>query len=87
MLTSGWYASSTVWLQALKQFGKELGTERWEKVAGVVPGKTKAQCFKRFKVGHLPEHCFGINVPPSLPCFGACYCLLLASCLLPWGPR
>ncbi len=36
-------------VKALKQFGKELGTERWEKVAGVVPGKTKAQCFKRFK--------------------------------------
>lgn len=36
-------------VKALKQFGKELGTERWEKVAGVVPGKTKGQCFKRFK--------------------------------------
>jgi DnaJ homolog subfamily C member 2 len=22
---------------------------RWEKVSSVVPGKTKAQCFKRFK--------------------------------------
>ncbi|KAJ9525225.1 hypothetical protein QJQ45_020759, partial [Haematococcus lacustris] len=36
-------------VQAMKQFGKELGTERWEKVAELVPGKSKAQCFKRFK--------------------------------------
>jgi hypothetical protein len=35
-------------LQALKQFGKEL-PDRWERIAGVVPGKGKAACFKRFK--------------------------------------
>ncbi|GIL94969.1 hypothetical protein Vretimale_1073 [Volvox reticuliferus] len=34
---------------ALKQCPKELGTERWDVVAALVPGKTKAQCFKRFK--------------------------------------
>ncbi|GLI61035.1 hypothetical protein VaNZ11_003299 [Volvox africanus] len=34
---------------ALKQCPKELGTERWDAVAALVPGKTKAQCFKRFK--------------------------------------
>ncbi|KAF8060498.1 histidine--tRNA ligase [Scenedesmus sp. PABB004] len=33
---------------ALKQFGKEL-PDRWERIAGVVPGKGKAACFKRFK--------------------------------------
>ncbi|KAF6264387.1 DnaJ-domain-containing protein [Scenedesmus sp. NREL 46B-D3] len=35
-------------VQALKQFGKEL-PDRWERIAGVVPGKGKAACFKRFK--------------------------------------
>nr|AAD26632.1 GlsA [Volvox carteri f. nagariensis]AAD26633.1 GlsA [Volvox carteri f. nagariensis] len=34
---------------ALKQCPKELGAERWDAVAVLVPGKTKAQCFKRFK--------------------------------------
>jgi hypothetical protein len=34
--------------QALKQFGKEL-PDRWERIAGVVPGKSKGACFKRFK--------------------------------------
>lgn len=35
-------------VQALKQFGKEL-PDRWEQIATVVPGKSKAACFKRFK--------------------------------------
>jgi DnaJ family protein C protein 2 len=35
-------------VQALKQYGKEL-TDRWERIAAVVPGKSKAACFKRFK--------------------------------------
>lgn len=35
-------------VQALKQFGKEL-PDRWERIAAVVPGKSKAACFKRFK--------------------------------------
>jgi DnaJ family protein C protein 2 len=35
-------------VQALKQYGKEL-TDRWEHIAAVVPGKSKAACFKRFK--------------------------------------
>jgi DnaJ family protein C protein 2 len=34
---------------ALKQCPKELGAERWEAVAKLVPGKSKAACFKRFK--------------------------------------
>jgi DnaJ family protein C protein 2 len=49
-------ADSGVWneeqelalVQALKQFGKEL-PDRWERISGVVPGKSKAACFKRFK--------------------------------------
>ncbi len=49
-------ADSGVWneeqelalVQALKQFGKEL-PDRWERIAAVVPGKSKAACFKRFK--------------------------------------
>lgn len=32
----------------MKIFGKEL-EDRWDRVAGAVPGKTKAQCFRRFK--------------------------------------
>lgn len=35
-------------VQALKQFGKEL-PDRWERISTVVPGKSKAACFKRFK--------------------------------------
>jgi DnaJ family protein C protein 2 len=35
-------------VQALKQCGKEL-PDRWERISALVPGKTKAQCFKRFK--------------------------------------
>lgn len=35
-------------VKAMKQFGKEL-EDRWDRIATVVPGKTKAQCFKRFK--------------------------------------
>lgn len=35
-------------VQALKQFGKEL-PDRWERISAVVPGKSKAACFKRFK--------------------------------------
>ncbi|KAG2484576.1 hypothetical protein HYH03_016619 [Edaphochlamys debaryana] len=34
---------------ALKQCPKELGAERWDAVAALVPGKGKAACFKRFK--------------------------------------
>ncbi|GLC41260.1 hypothetical protein PLESTB_001081800 [Pleodorina starrii] len=34
---------------ALKQCPKELGAERWDAVSALVPGKSKAQCFKRFK--------------------------------------
>ena len=36
-------------VRALKQFGKELGQERWAKIAEVVSGKSKAECFKRYK--------------------------------------
>lgn len=35
-------------VQGLKQFGKEL-TDRWERIATVVEGKSKAQCFRRYK--------------------------------------
>ena len=35
-------------VKAMKQFGKEL-EDRWERVSEVVPGKSKVQCFKRFK--------------------------------------
>jgi DnaJ family protein C protein 2 len=35
-------------VQAMKQCGKDL-SDRWGAVADMVPGKTKAQCFKRFK--------------------------------------
>ena len=33
---------------AMKKFGKDT-LERWDRVAEVVPGKGKADCFKRFK--------------------------------------
>ena len=33
---------------AMKKFGKDT-PERWDRVAEVVPGKGKADCFKRFK--------------------------------------
>lgn len=36
-------------VKALKTFGKELGQERWVRVAEAVPGKNKVECFKRFK--------------------------------------
>lgn len=36
-----------VW-QALKKFGKD-DKERWEHVSQVVPGKSKAECMRRFK--------------------------------------
>ena len=36
-------------MAALKQCPKELGAERWDAVAKLVPGRSKAQCFKRFK--------------------------------------
>mmetsp|Transcript_36400 Transcript_36400/g.102819 ORF Transcript_36400/g.102819 Transcript_36400/m.102819 type:complete len:682 (-) Transcript_36400:227-2272(-) len=36
-------------VKALKLFGKELGQERWVRVAEAVPGKNKVECFKRFK--------------------------------------
>ncbi|PRW60561.1 dnaJ-like protein subfamily C member 2-like [Chlorella sorokiniana] len=35
-------------VKALKQVGKDA-EDRWGQVAALVPGKTKAQCFKRFK--------------------------------------
>ena len=35
-------------VKALKAVGKEV-EDRWGGVAALVPGKTKAQCFKRFK--------------------------------------
>jgi Myb-like DNA-binding domain len=35
-------------VRAMKQYGKEV-EDRWEKISTVVPGKTKAQCFRRFK--------------------------------------
>jgi DnaJ family protein C protein 2 len=34
--------------QALKKYGKE-DSERWEHVAQMVPGKSKAACMRRFK--------------------------------------
>lgn len=36
-------------IKAIKEIGKDAGAERWDKVAEVVPGKTKVQCFKHFK--------------------------------------
>uniref|UniRef100_A0A7R9V3A6 Myb-like domain-containing protein n=1 Tax=Chlamydomonas euryale TaxID=1486919 RepID=A0A7R9V3A6_9CHLO len=42
-------AQALALVKAMKQFGKELGAERWERVAELVPGKSKVQCFKRFK--------------------------------------
>ena len=35
-------------VKALKRVGKEVA-DRWDQVAALVPGKTKAQCFRRFK--------------------------------------
>ena len=34
---------------ALQQFPASLGSERWERIAESVSGKTKAECIKRFK--------------------------------------
>ena len=34
--------------KALKAVSKDV-EDRWGQVAALVPGKTKAQCFKRFK--------------------------------------
>lgn len=31
------------------QVGKDVEGDRWEQIAALVPGKTKAQCFKHFK--------------------------------------
>ena len=36
-------------VRALKAHGKELGTERWAKVAEEVPGQSAAACLRRFK--------------------------------------
>lgn len=33
---------------AMKKFGKDT-PDRWDRIAEVVPGKGKADCFKRFK--------------------------------------
>lgn len=35
-------------VKALKAFPRDVD-QRWDKICEVVPGKTKAQCFKRFK--------------------------------------
>eukprot|EP00798_Chlamydomonas_sp_ICE-L_P015528 gene15528-21617_t len=35
-------------VKAMKQYGKDV-EDRWLSVSEVVPGKTKAQCFLRFK--------------------------------------
>ena len=35
-------------VQGLKQFGKEV-PDRWDRIAALVEGKTKAACMKRFK--------------------------------------
>ncbi|PNW71148.1 hypothetical protein CHLRE_16g695600v5 [Chlamydomonas reinhardtii] len=42
-------AQEVALVAALKQCPKELGAERWDAVAKLVPGRSKAQCFKRFK--------------------------------------
>jgi len=34
-------------LQAVKEFPKET-TQRWDRVAQAVPGRSKAECFRRF---------------------------------------
>ena len=35
--------------QALRTYPANLGSERWEKVAGCLPDRTKKECIKRFK--------------------------------------
>ncbi|KAK9818427.1 hypothetical protein WJX72_012515 [[Myrmecia] bisecta] len=46
---SGWSEEQELALvKAMKQFGKDV-EDRWERVAEVVSGKNKAQCFRRFK--------------------------------------
>jgi len=34
---------------ALKQFPASVGADRWERIAEVVPGKTKGECVRRYK--------------------------------------
>ena len=49
--TSVRHVISLMWLlqvQAMKRHGKEL-EDRWDRIAAEVPGKSKAQCLKRFK--------------------------------------
>eukprot|EP00873_Tetraselmis_striata_P025820 jgi/Tetstr1/446084/TSEL_033685.t1 len=47
---SGWSeVQSLALVKALKVFGKELGQERWVRISEAVPGKSKTECFKRFK--------------------------------------
>ncbi|GFP99974.1 Dnaj homolog subfamily c member 2 [Phtheirospermum japonicum] len=41
-------AQERVFVQALKSFPKEKTSQRWERVAAAVPGKTVGQCKKKF---------------------------------------
>ena len=37
--------------QALKTF--PAGPDRWDKIAGAIPSRTKKECMKRYKVSHM----------------------------------
>lgn len=54
--------------QALKTYPVNT-PERWEKIAEAVPGRTKKDCMRRYKVGGLRLCChFNYNVVSVLTC-------------------
>lgn len=47
--TGGWNKEQEMALvKALKEIGRDV-EDRWDRIAEVVPGKSKSECFKKFK--------------------------------------